>query len=182
MRRLVGAGLVVLLAFTLSGCSDDGGSEAADASTTTTSKAEADDTTTTVAELSDDEFEGVTDEFGGKVESASGDFCELIAASAFSPESAPANPDQVKAAVDEVVTYFRELARAEGVDEATATTLNSLADDLQASAEASGYSLEFLNSQQTTELFQSSDYVNAMGTLLARSEQECGGASPPGGG
>lgn len=179
MRRIVGLALAAVVAAGLVSCSDG---ESADDTTTTTTEAEAESTTTTTEALSDEQYADVTDDFGGQVEQAGGDFCQLMAASAFSPEAAPSNPEQVKAAVDEVVGYFRALAGAQGVDEPTAEVLTSLADDLQASAEASGYSLEFLNSEQTTQLFQREDYVQVMGSLLARSEQECGATAGTGGG
>lgn len=175
MRRNLVTALLVVAALALAGCSGD---EEADGTTTTAAsdtsvEEDRDDTTTTVAEVPDEEFADITEEFEGRVGEAGGDLCQLIGALDFSPEVAPANPEQAKRAVDQVSSYLRALAGANGVEASTSQTLISLADDLDAAAEQSGYSLEFFSSQQTAELFQRPEYTQAMGSLLARAEQEC---------
>jgi hypothetical protein len=172
MRGILAIGLTAMLIAVGVACSSE---DSADPTTTTAAAKDDEATTTTAPAMSDEDFEGVAEDFSGQVDAAGGDFCQLMEASSFAPESAPSNTDQVKAAVEQVTGYFRALAGAEGVDSTTAASLTSLADDLQRAAEDSGYSVEFMNSQQTTDMFQRQEYIDAMGVLLSKSEKECGG-------
>jgi hypothetical protein len=167
-RRLTGLAAVAVLALLGAACGGDDGEDAEE--TTTTAPTE-----TTLATLSDEEFDEEVDEMLlDPVEAAGTDICAVFdAASGPGPSAMPSTENQVRKIVDSFVVVLEALAGTEPVDEEQAAVLLETAQDLRATAEEQGYSMELLEDPEFAQLQSSPEFLEAAQAYTDRYEQEC---------
>jgi hypothetical protein len=169
-RSVLGTAMVAVLALVLVAC---GGDDEAD-ETTTTTEATDETTTTTAAPLSDEEFQAQVDPILADLAAAGTDLCKVIeAASASGPAAEASTEAQVKLTVEAQVAILRAIAATEPVDQANAATINGVADDLAAAAEADGYSTDFLQSEEFAAVVNDEQLVAALSPYQTRAASEC---------
>jgi hypothetical protein len=169
MRRLVGAGLVLVVALALFGCSDDdnAGDESPGgdrSSSTTTSVSGADAVEDQASELSE------------AVVRAEGSFCELMLAANESFEAQPSTPGQAKVAIESIAGFLRGLAAADGVDASTAEQLDATAQQLVDAAVDVDYDPQALAEGSFVQILQDPGFVSSMQALATRASSECASA------
>ncbi len=172
MRQVIGVAAVAALALVGGACGGDDDDKKDDETTTT-----AESTETTLAEISDEEFNAQVEPLLADLEAAGTDLCAVLeAASATGPEAAASTEAQVKATVDAQVEILRAIAATEPVDTANAEIINRVADELSAAAEADGYTTEFLQGEEFTQVLGAEDFSTAIGSYQTRQSSEC---APP---
>ena len=142
-------------------------------------------TSTTVA---DADFERLASGISDLIDAADARRCPLISAyNGFGELPPPANPDQVRRAVEVTAQLLRATAAAMSDDEARdAATISAAVDALEAEAEAEQYAPEWLNTPPGNQALADPGFAAAVESYQQRTEELClpdaGGAAPPGGG
>lgn len=160
---------MAVLALVAGACGGDDDDKKSEETTTT-----AESTETTLAEISDEEFESQVAPLLADLEAAGTDLCAVLeAASASGPEASASTEAQVKSTVDAQVKILKAIAATEPVDTANAAIINRVADELSAAAEADGYSTEFLQGEEFTQILGAEDFSAAIGGYQTRQSAEC---------
>jgi len=174
-RRAIGAVMIVAVALFASACSSDsdGGSSSDDPTTTTT----------TVAELTDEEYAAEVATADSAIAAAGTDLCKLVDATQGLPSTAPANEAQTKQIVELAVTLYTALGTVEGVTPEDAATILGAVQEYAAAAEAAGYTVEFISSEDGQAAITSDAFIAAVTPIQERAQTECmpadsGGTAP----
>jgi hypothetical protein len=170
---------------------DDGGNDTSSTSTAPTTAvtegppAPEGTTSTTVA---DADFERLASGISDLIAAADAQRCPLISAyNGFGELPAPANPGQVRRAVEVTTQLLRATAAAMAEDEAQdAATISATAEALEAEAEAEQYDPDWLNTPPGTRALADPGFAAAVEAYQQRTEELClpdaGAATPPEGG